>query len=148
MTELKAVDYLLKPISLERLLQALNKFFNERGVRAKGPDPHTEEPDNFLFIRSDRKMVKVFFHDILLVESLGDYLKIHLADRRILVTRDSLSVMESRMPYREFLKTHRSYLVALRWIDSYTSDTICIGKLEVPISRSHREEVLHRLGEY
>jgi len=145
--DLRAVDYLLKPISFERLLQAMDKFFEERQTRnpvAVNPEPNI--PDDFLFVRSERKMVKVNFGSIMWIESLGDYLKIHLEGDEMMVTRDAISSIETRLPYRDFIRVHRSFIVSLDKIDSFTSDTIGIGKHEIPISRSHRNEVVKRLG--
>jgi two-component system LytT family response regulator len=145
--DLKAVDYLLKPISLERLLQAINKYFEESIARLPHqPDEIRAGKDDFMFVRSDRKMAKVSFNDIIYIESLSDYLKIHLEGPRVLVTRDTLSNMEALLPQKDFIRTHRSYLVSLKKIESYTSETIGIQKHEIPISRTYRDAVLERLG--
>lgn len=147
--DLRAVDYLLKPVSFERLLQAINKYFEERTIR--DPVNRTEAEDlhdDFLFIRSERKMVKVTFEEILYIESLGDYLKIQRESAGVLVTRDSISTIEKRLPYRDFIRVHRSFIVSLHKIDSFTSDTLGIGKYEIPISRGFKEEVFKRLGNH
>lgn len=145
--DLKAVDYLLKPISFERLLQAINKFLEESPL-LKDDEPGNEntEINDSMFLRSDRKMVKVNFHDIIYIESLSDYIKIHMAGQKVLFARESLSNIEARLPRDAFLRTHRSYIVSLAKIDSFTSDTIEMGKHEIPISRGYRESVLTRLS--
>jgi len=144
-----AVDYLLKPISFERLLQAVNKYFDGQAIRErKESGLPAEEPDDFIFVRADRKMVKVDFQDIRFIESLGDYLKIHLEGERVVVTRETISNLEATLPHREFIRVHRSYVVSLHRIDSFTSETIVVGRRDIPISRSHREEVMKRLGEF
>lgn len=145
--DLKAVDYLLKPISFERLLQGINKFFEEN--LAKVPKPSEEihiEKDDFIFVRSDRKMVKVNFKDIIYIESLSDYIKIHLEGQKVLVTRDTLSNIEARLPISDFIRIHRSFIVSMHNIETFTSDTIGIGKHEVPISRSYRDAVIEKLS--
>jgi len=145
--DLKAVDYLLKPISFERLMQAINKFQEESpAVKREDHVDEKTEINESMFLRSDRKMVKVNFAEILYIESLSDYIKIHMTDQKVLVTRESLSNIEARLPRDNFLRTHRSYIIALAKVDSYTSDTIEMGKYEIPISRSHREVVMQRLG--
>lgn len=145
--DLKAVDYLLKPISFERLLQGINKFFE---VSSPVLTEHSEvmrlDKDNYMFVRSDRKMVKVNFNDIVFIESLSDYIKIHLEGQKVLVTRDTLSNVEARLPINEFIRIHRSFIVSINKIETFTMDTIGIGKHEVPISRSQRDAVLEKLG--
>jgi len=145
--DLRAVDYLLKPISFERLLQGVNKFFEEGPATLPGQsgDIHIEKED-FMFVRSDRKMVKVNFKDIVFIESLSDYIKIHLGGSKVLVTRDTLSNIEARLPVSDFIRVHRSFMVSLHKINSFTSDTIEIGKHEIPISRSYRDAVIEKLS--
>ena len=138
--DLQAVDYLLKPISLERLMKALQRFYNEVDKPAQ-----KTITDTFTFFRSDRKMVKVDFDSILYIESLGDYLKIHTHDE-ILVTRETLSSAIEKLPTKQFLRTHRSYVVAVQKIDSYTNEHITIDKTVVPISRSYRDTTLQSLS--
>jgi two-component system, LytTR family, response regulator len=146
--DLRAVDYLLKPISFERLLQGIQKYLEENDPAVSTPVREAEEShEDFIFVRSERKMIRVDFPDIHFMESLGDYIKIHLRDGKSLVTRESISNLESSLPGEEFIRVHRSYIVALHQIDSYTSDTIGIVKHEIPISRSYREEVRKKLGD-
>lgn len=145
--DLKAVDYLLKPISFERVLQGINKFFEvSSALIPKQSEVIRLEKENFIFVRSDRKMVKVNFNDIVFIESLSDYIKIHLEGQKVLVTRDTLSNMEAKLPKSEFIRTHRSFIVSMHKIETFTSDTVGIGKHEVPISRSYRDAVLEKLG--
>lgn len=146
--DLRAVDYLLKPISFERLLRGIQKYLEENTPAVNEPIREADEfHEDFIFVRSDRKMVRVDFQDILFIESLGDYVKIHLMNRKTVVTRDSLSNLESSLPGENFIRVHRSYIVARAQIDHYTSDTIGIGKHEITISRSYREEVMKKLGD-
>jgi len=143
--DLQAVDYLLKPISLERLLQAVNKYLNENVQVALVPETEADEDksDSF-FVRSDRKMVKIAYADILYIESLADYIKIYL-DNRNVVTRETISSIEAKLPKHEFVRVHRSFIVALKAIDSFTSEYVEIGKKQIPISRSYKDQVLKRL---
>ena len=143
--DLQAVDYLLKPISFERFLQAVNKYLDENTtVRSFTENEVSEEKNDFMFIRSDRKMVKIDFSEILFIESISDYIKIHLSDKTI-ITRETISNIEVKLPQREFIRVHRSFIVAFPKIDSFTNETIEVSKHEIPISRSYRESVLLRL---
>lgn len=144
---LQAVDYLLKPISFDRFLQAINKLF--QGISVLETEVKVEESkikNDFIFVRSDRKMVKINFDDILYVESLSDYIKICLLDKTI-TTRETISNIESKFPAKNFLRIHRSYIVNLEKADSYTNEFVEIGKNAIPISRTYKENVLKKLTE-
>jgi len=144
--ELDAVDYLLKPISFERFLKAVNKVLQLNISSAKAmPTSATKEKQNgesnsFLYFRAERKMVKVFFRDILYIEGLKDYIKI-VTDTKPIVTKYVLSTLEEMLPANEFLRIHKSYIVAIYKIDSYNADTIHIAKHELPIGRLYKFDV-------
>jgi len=143
--DLKAVDYLLKPISFERLLQAVNKFLNENSSVYKEESKELSvEKSNFIFVRSDRKMIKINFSDINYIESLGDYLKIHLQNKTI-VTRETISNMEVKLPKKDFIRIHRSFILSISKIESFTNEFVEVNKKAIPISRSYKKEVLQRL---
>ncbi|MDA3881516.1 MAG: LytTR family DNA-binding domain-containing protein [Prolixibacteraceae bacterium] len=143
--DLQAVDYLLKPISFERFLQAVNKYIDENThIKSKQSEEWNEEKSDYFFVRSERKMVKINFSDIEFIESLSDYIKIQLADKTV-VTRETISNIEVKLPPTDFIRTHRSYIVALSKIESFNNETIDVGKREIPISRRYKEEVLKKL---
>ncbi len=143
--DLKAVDYLLKPISFERLLQAVNKFLNENSsVYSIKKKELTAEKSDFIFVRSDRKMIKINFSEITFIESLGDYLKIHLPNKTI-ITRETISNMEVKLPKKDFIRIHRSFILSISKIESFTNEFIEVNKKAIPISRSYKKEVLKRL---
>ena len=144
--ELEAVDYLLKPISFERLLKAVNLYFKVH----KKSDIEINESVNandFTFVRSDRKMIKINFEDIIYIESLSDYVKFHLSDK-IITSRDTISSVEGKLPKNNFIRIHRSFIVAVQMITSFTSEEIVIEKTSLPISRSYKEQVLQKLRNY
>ena len=143
--DLKAVDYLLKPISFERLLQAVNKFLNENiPVYTESKNELTTEKSDFIFVRSDRKMIKINFSEVNYIESLGDYLKIHLQNKTI-ITRETISNMEAKLPKKEFIRIHRSFILSISKIESFTNEFVEVSKKAIPISRSYKKEVLQRL---
>ncbi len=143
--DLQAVDYLLKPISFDRLLQAINKYLNETTVdNGLVSEEILAEKNDYIFVRSDRKMVKINFSEILFIESLSDYIKIHLKDKTV-ITRETLSNIEAKLPQTDFIKVHRSFIVSLANIDSFTNENMEIGKHQIPISRSYKNVVLGRL---
>lgn len=145
--DLQAVDYLLKPISFERLLQSINKYLDENTpVKSYEPVEIMPEKNESFFVRSDRKMIKICYTDICYIESLSDYVKIHLCDKTV-VTRDTIANIESKLPQTDFVRVHRSFIVSLRRIDSFTSEYVEIGRKQIPISRSYKKEVLDKLEE-
>lgn len=143
--DLQAVDYLLKPISFERLLQGINKYINELApIQIVKNSEIVEEKSEAVFVRSERKMVKINFPEIMYIESLADYIKIYLTDRNV-VTRETISSIEAKLPQKDFIRVHRSFIVATRFVDSFTNEIIELGKKQIPISRSYRSQVLKQL---
>jgi len=145
--ELDAVDYLLKPISFERFLKAVNKVLqlNIGAVGAGMPistqtEKLNEKLNSFLYFRAERKMVKVLFRDILFVEGLKDYIKI-VTDTKTIVTKYVLSTLEEMLPATDFLRIHKSYIIAVNKIDSYNADSVNISKHELPIGRLYKFDV-------
>jgi DNA-binding LytR/AlgR family response regulator len=142
---LQALDYLLKPISFERLLQAVNKYLGENSSEnIKEKSEIIPEKSDFIFVRSDRKMIKINFSEINYVESFSDYLKIKLTDKTV-VTRETITNIEAKLPKNDFIRIHRSYIVSISKIESFTNEFIEIAKKALPISRSYKKDVLHRL---
>ncbi len=142
---LQVVDYLLKPISFNRLMQAVNKYLGENRNCQNTEVLNVEsEISNFIFVRSDRKMVKINFSDINFIESLSDYIKIHLDDKTI-VTRETITSIEVKLPKNNFLRIHRSFIVALSKITSFTNELVEVNGKALSISRSYKKDVLSRL---
>lgn len=143
--DLKAVDYLLKPISFERLIQSISKYKHEHVLPKV--DQHIElssEKSDFIFVRSDRKMIKINFSDLDYIESLSDYLKLYLNDK-VIITRETISSIEAKLPKNDFLRVHRSYIIAIDKIESFTQEFIEINKKAIPISRTYKNDVKTRL---
>jgi DNA-binding LytR/AlgR family response regulator len=141
--ELDAVDYLLKPISFERFLKAVNKVMDGAPVHHTDniPIEKTKENGNtFIYFRADRKSLKVALNDILYIESLKDYIKV-ITTNKTIITKQSMSSLEEMLPKDLFARIHRSYIVSLNKIESYTSELIEIAKQELPVSRMYRNEL-------
>ena len=134
--ELNAVDYLLKPISFERFLKAVNKVMD-----IKLPQQMQQETqDAYLYFRSDRKMHKVAMEYIIFIESLKDYIKV-VTKSKTIITKQSISSIEERLPKSSFIRIHRSFIVSLSKVQSYSPELIAIGNEELPVSRMYRHEV-------
>ena len=143
--ELNAVDYLLKPFSFERLLQAINKAKEQIRFR-EGAVPASaivvpEKSKDFFSVKVDGKIKKVNFGDILYIEGLKEYVRIVCGNER-LVTLESLKNLEELLPEGEFLRVHKSYIVAKTKVQGLEGNMLEIGKQKIPISRSKREEVV------
>ncbi len=139
---LNAVDYLLKPFAEERFQIAASKaaeLFQFSRQSDAGSPPH-------FFVRADYSLIRIDFADILFVEGLDDYLKIHLSNQKTIVTRMTLKSMLEKLPSKEFCRVHRSYIVPLERIRSVKNKTIIIGEEEIPIGSSFESEFLKSLG--
>ncbi len=144
--DLNAVDYLLKPISFERFLKATHKALHaDQKLTIAKSDSSYVENERFLYFRADRKMVKVMTNEVRYVESLKDYVKIY-SNSNPLVTKQTITAVEEMLPSEDFIRIHRSFIVALNKINSYSPHAVFIGKDEIPIGPLYREEVMKRLS--
>lgn len=155
--ELDVVDYLLKPISFERFLRAVAKVMKAdlmpAGTQPAGmlptlPVDKSTGPtalNTFLYFRADRKMVKVFTHDIVYVESLKDYVRIVTTTGKPLLVKQSISSLEEMLPETDFVRIHRSFIVAVDKINAYTPTHVEMGSQELPIGRLYQKDVSRAL---
>lgn len=143
--DLQVLDYLLKPISFERFFQAVQRVITDKTASNGGLKQKEEVAHDFIFVRADRKMVKITFEKLRYVESLGDYVKLYQEDD-VVVTRETISNIESKLPKQQFVRVHRSYVVAVSAIDSFTNEYVEVAKKSIPISRSYKEQVLEKLN--
>jgi two-component system, LytTR family, response regulator len=144
--ELDVVDYLMKPIPFDRFLKAVNKAFQHTGAKQDGLQVNEDKKsESFVYFRADRKMVKVMLQDILYIESMKDYIKVMTAAGTI-ITKQSISSVEAMLPEKDFVRVHRSYIVSLDKIKTFTSELIEIEKAEIPIGKLYRNAVLKMLG--
>lgn len=140
--DLNALDYLQKPISFERLLKAVNKYFERK--------PSTEieeakETDEFIYLKSDRKSMRILLKDILYIESLDDYVKVHFQDRFI-ITRENISSLEQILPKAKFVRVHRSFIVSISKVEGMTAEYLEIGKKQIPFGRAFKQAAMGALG--
>ncbi|MCF2491734.1 LytR/AlgR family response regulator transcription factor [Dyadobacter chenhuakuii] len=145
--DLNAVDYLLKPIPFERFLRAMDKVFTSLNVTNQSVSiaqkATVSNQDVFLYLKVDRKMVKVNVNDILWVESLRDYIKVVLKDK-VLITKQKISLLEELLPEDSFIRVHRSFIVPVDKVESYHAHKIEIAGKELPIGRNFRNDCQRR----
>jgi two-component system, LytTR family, response regulator len=139
--EFSVIDYLLKPISFERFHKAIIKLTEGRLY-----SQHAVEKDhaikNHIFIKSGNKFFKVDFSEIIYIQAMKDYLKLHAASYK-LVTLQTMGEMEKLLPATQFLRVHKSFIVAVAYIKSIYGNTIEIEKEAIPIGNSYKSSVLH-----
>lgn len=130
--ELNAIDYLLKPISFERFVKAINKV-----LQTNYTFPHTPNSTfSFVYFRAERKMIKVLLEEILYIESYRDYVIIHREIANELKVKLSLNHVERMLPENQFIRIHRSFIVSVNKITAFTKTDVEIGTIELPIGKS------------
>ena len=150
--ELNALDYLLKPISLERFMKSVNKAAEQLERQRKSrptPSGSTEEgtPEaiDFLFVKADKKLVKVNFHEIIYIEGLKDYVIIRMDNQRV-ITLQTMKSLEDKLPAQKFMRIHRSYIVNVDKINAIIGNMVEILEKgqpkHLPIGKNYRDELL------
>ncbi len=135
--EYGVVDYLLKPIKLERFIKAVNKVvekFSEIKVNEDIPD---EQHPQTIFIKEDQVTYQVNLNDILFIEAYGNYLKVHTL-KKVYVTRDTMHDMESKLPEKMFMRVHKSFIISLSKIASVSGNRVFINKQEIPVGEMYK----------
>ena len=141
--ELGAIDYLLKPVSLERFIKAVNKAAEHLKAQEALDQIESEvvETKEYMFIKSDTRFFKVNLHDILYIEGMRDYVAVHTSERRIM-TLMSMSKMMGKLPEADFMRVHKSYIIGLNHIQLIQNNRVVIDEKEIPISNSYKEAFL------
>jgi DNA-binding LytR/AlgR family response regulator len=145
--DLNAIDYLLKPIPFDRFLRAIDKVFASFDVTnrqvAVAETPATNSKDTFLYLKVDRKMVKVNVNDIYWIESLRDYIKVVLKDKAY-ISKQKISLLEELLPEDDFIRIHRSFIVAIPRIEGYHAHAVDMLGKELPIGRNYKADCQRR----
>lgn len=141
--ELNALDYLLKPISFDRFLKAANKAKEFYELRQQNMTGNEKLTDHF-FIKSDNRLVKILFDDILFVEALQNYVLIYTTSKKY-ITYLTFHAVQDYLPAHLFLKTHKSYIISISKIDSIDGNEVRIGDHHIPVSRNLKDEVMAKL---
>ncbi|MEI6408799.1 MAG: LytTR family DNA-binding domain-containing protein [Bacteroidota bacterium] len=137
--DLKVADYLLKPYTFERFVQAVGR------VQAFYADKKTENTPTFIFVKTAYKLEKIMLDDILLIEGKGDYRRIHTSTKSVM-TQQTFSELEQQIPSNLLCRVHKSWMVALDKIDSIEKDRIKIGAFIVPISETYKVGFFEKIG--
>jgi len=143
--ELDIVDYLLKPITFDRFLKSVDRYRRRFESPVKAKVEETQDPDH-LFFNVNRTHHKVILDDILYVESLKDYVRIFMKDDSNLVVKGNIGSLMKLLPANHFVRIHRSYAIALKYIKSYNQSEVEIGQKHLPIGISYRNIIVEKLA--
>ena len=140
--DLDVIDYLIKPVALDRFIKACNKAKELYDLKnSKKQTEQTPAPDYF-FQHADYSLVKIMFNDIAWIEGLRDYIKIHLKSTgKPLVIRSTIKTIESELPSSKFLRIHKSYIVAIDSITSIRRNSLFIKDMELPVGETYRDVI-------
>jgi DNA-binding LytR/AlgR family response regulator len=138
--KLDVVDYLLKPFSYEEFLKAAQKAVRLISLEKKIPE-QVEANNEFLFLKSDYKIKRINFNDILYIEGLKDYVKVYTQSSALpVLSLITLKLLESKLPESRFMRVHRSFIVNLERIDTIERSRIVFGKTYIPVSEQYKEK--------
>ncbi len=140
--DLDVVDYLVKPISFERFLKGVNKFIS---TKESSKSLMVEDSTSVIHIKSDRRIFLVNLTDIIYIESLDNYVKIHFKDKW-LVTHENISSLEKRLPSNGFVRIHRSYVININEVKSFSAESVHLTNKELPVGRAYKQLALTQLG--
>jgi two-component system LytT family response regulator len=148
--ELNAVDYLVKPFLFERFFKAVNKAYELYNLKNKkqqlqAADNNSTQQD-FIFVKADYSSIKIYLNDILYLEGLKDYVKIHTAEKKIL-TLITMKKIEEKLPSSTFVRVHRSFIVAIDKIESIQRNRIIINNVRIPVGNSYKDDFYKRIEE-
>ncbi len=145
--ELDVVDYLLKPISFDRFLKAMDKVFDSLNPSTTlTATSDTDEGHHYVFVPSDKKNVKICLDEILYIESKRDYILIKTESKEV-STYQTITYMEERLPASQFVRVHRSFMINLNKIESWSNNEVELRDTTIPIGRTYKREALKKLGE-
>jgi two-component system, LytTR family, response regulator len=139
---LNVVDYLVKPVEMGRFIKACNKAYELHRLKQKEPSAVKENLAGYFFVNSDYSLVKVLHDDVIWIEGLKDYVKIHLhSTSRPMVTRMSMKTLEEQLPAAQFMRIHKSYIVSKSFITAIRKNSLMIREQELPVGESYKEAV-------
>lgn len=144
---LDVVDYLVKPVALDRFIKACNKAWElyQLRTRAAGNNSQQSEPA-YLFVNVDYSMLKVVLADIQWIEGLKDYIRIHLKSAKPIITRMSMKSIEDELPAAHFMRIHKSFIVSKEHITAIRKNSVFIGDMELPVSDHYKEALNSLMG--
>ena len=138
--ELEVLDYLVKPISFDRFLKSVSRFYHyhQRSRPAETAPEENAFDKAYMYCKVNRDLVRIYLKDILYIESIKDYVRI-VTDAQQYITYQRIGYMEEKLPSDKFLRVHKSFIVSLQRIDSYNVESVTVGRHALPLGRNYRE---------
>ena len=136
--ELDAIDYLVKPIAYERFAKGVEKAKEYYSIKQNSDVAETDLENEFIFVKANQKLIKLAYNDIYYVEAFADYVKIFLADKKI-VTLQTMKNMEKKLPSEIFSRVHRSFIVNRNKVDSFSTSLCEVNEVKIPIGKNYKE---------
>ena len=142
--QLDVLDYLVKPITFNRFFKAVTKSKEYHQLVLNSVNAELKENTDFFFIKCDYKFEKIFFNEVMYIQSMQNYITIHTIKGKY-ITLLPLKNIEEKLPVSTFIRTHKSYIVSIPMIESIENNDVLLGLNRIPISRNHHAEVLERV---
>ena len=144
---LDVVDYLVKPVSIERFVKACNKAWELYNLKTKPGEVITDKPAEYIFVNVEYSLLKVVIDDIMWIEGLKDYIKIQLkSSSKPVITRMTMKSVEELLPAARFIRIHKSYIAAINFITTVRKSAVMIGSTELPVSDTYQEALMKITG--
>ena len=145
--ELDVVDYLLKPITFERFIKSINKFYqvSQEDTQKQSLDyTFNQTPEAFIYVKENKKVIKVHINEIKYIEGLSEYVQIYTEKKKI-ITKTSMTNIQEKLPENRFMRIHKSFIISMAKIEAFTTHSIDVCGKELPIGRSYKTSVLDAL---
>jgi DNA-binding LytR/AlgR family response regulator len=143
--EFDVLDYLVKPIPFNRFMRAVGKVIQHKTSDPAPLAAQGKEEDPFIFVKEERKLIKIYLHEIICLESLRDYIKITTTSRQV-TTRHTMGFFEELLPSGQFIRIHRSFMVSLTKIESVSENRIEAGGMELAIGGNYKQLIMDKLN--
>jgi DNA-binding LytR/AlgR family response regulator len=147
--EINAIDYLLKPISPDRFSKAVDRVKEYVDLRSNDSSTQPEElesEEDFIYVKSEQRLIKIAYNDIFYIEALADYVKIHIAGNKRIITLQTMKNMAAKLPADKFSRVHRSFIVNLKYIKSLSTNKIELNDKQIPIGKNYKEDFMNKIN--
>ncbi|MFM9944755.1 MAG: LytR/AlgR family response regulator transcription factor [Bacteroidia bacterium] len=142
--ELDAIDYLLKPVAYDRFSKTMDRAKEYMALKKNDSVEAPDLENDYIFIKSNQKQIKLSYDHILYVEAFADYVKLFTTEKRY-ITLQTMKNMEIKLPKEKFIRVHRSFIVGTKYITSFNSGELEIGAVKIPVGKNYKDEFLVRM---